>query len=316
MPDPASPANQFWLLTGEVPSGPFSVEQIHAKIATGDATWQTPACPVGGGNWLPLVRTPGVGPDGGAPSGHSDEQPQDAASSARASATPRVSGSPAEKQAAGGDRPPAEPHALGNAPAPRSANKVAEAVGGIGALVLVGGLIWGAKCAEEAIRGPKTPAVPAVPQAKLDPAVVARYANKGPAGGTVPPTPNNPPPAPLPPADRGQDARRLIGSWRWTAPNGYASTFSFEANGAFTYYVTGSNPLANLPAAAAGEAFGRWSVRDGTLFLEFTGGTTPATDVLVRGSTGRSPVRFINDATVQLSGVEGDAVTRAYTRIR
>lgn len=61
MPD-APPNPQFWLLTGEVPSGPFTVDQIHAKIATGDATWQTPACPVGGSTWLPVVRTPGLGP--------------------------------------------------------------------------------------------------------------------------------------------------------------------------------------------------------------------------------------------------------------
>ncbi|VTT98787.1 unnamed protein product [Gemmataceae bacterium] len=62
MPAPAPPAAQFWLLTGEVPSGPFSVEQIHAKIAGSEATWQTLACPVGGSNWLPVVRTAGLGP--------------------------------------------------------------------------------------------------------------------------------------------------------------------------------------------------------------------------------------------------------------
>jgi hypothetical protein len=198
-----------------------------------------------------------------------------------------------------------------NDAAPRSAKQVAEAVGGIAALLLVGGLIWGAKCAEEAIRGPRTPAVS---QSMVDPAVVARFANTEAAGKAgVPQAPN----VPLLPPDHALDpARRLVGSWRWTAPNGYAPTFSFETSGAFTYYVTGANPLANLPAAAAGEAVGRWSVRDGTLFLEFTGGTTPATDVLFRGSTGRSPIRFVNDSTVQLSGVEGDAVTRTYTRVR
>ena len=63
MPDPAPPADQFWLLTGEVPTGPFTVTQIHEKIAAGDATWQTPACPVGGSKWLPLFQTPGIGPN-------------------------------------------------------------------------------------------------------------------------------------------------------------------------------------------------------------------------------------------------------------
>jgi hypothetical protein len=61
MPAPP-PADQFWLLTGEVPSGPLTVAQVHAELAAGRATWQTPACPVGGATWLPLVQTPGIGP--------------------------------------------------------------------------------------------------------------------------------------------------------------------------------------------------------------------------------------------------------------
>lgn len=64
MPTPP-PAEQFWLLTGEVPSGPFTVAQVHAELAAGRANWQTPACPVGGAVWLPLVRTPGIGPTAG-----------------------------------------------------------------------------------------------------------------------------------------------------------------------------------------------------------------------------------------------------------
>jgi hypothetical protein len=58
----APPADRFWLLTGEVPAGPFTATEVHAELAAGRATWQTPACPVGGSTWLPLVRTPGVGP--------------------------------------------------------------------------------------------------------------------------------------------------------------------------------------------------------------------------------------------------------------
>ena len=56
-------ADQFWLLAGEVPTGPFTVAQIHAELAAGRATWQTSACPVGSNGWQPLVRTPGFGPD-------------------------------------------------------------------------------------------------------------------------------------------------------------------------------------------------------------------------------------------------------------
>lgn len=56
------PADRFWLLTGEVPAGPFAVPEVHAELAAGRATWQTPACAVGGNVWLPLARTPGVGP--------------------------------------------------------------------------------------------------------------------------------------------------------------------------------------------------------------------------------------------------------------
>ncbi len=58
-------SEQFWLLTGEVPSGPFTVAQIHAELAASRANWQTPACPVGGAAWLPLVQTPGIGPAAG-----------------------------------------------------------------------------------------------------------------------------------------------------------------------------------------------------------------------------------------------------------
>lgn len=67
MPDPAPTADQFWLLTGEVPAGPFTLAQVHAKLADGEVTWQTPACPVGGTTWLPLLKTLGIGPAAGGP---------------------------------------------------------------------------------------------------------------------------------------------------------------------------------------------------------------------------------------------------------
>lgn len=60
----ATPVAQFWLMTGEVPSGPFTVDQVHAEVAAGRATWQTLACPVGTADatWRPLVQTAGIGP--------------------------------------------------------------------------------------------------------------------------------------------------------------------------------------------------------------------------------------------------------------
>lgn len=64
MSDAPAPHERFWLLTGEVPGGPFTVAQVHAELDAGRATWQTPACPVGGSTWLPLVQTPGIGPVG------------------------------------------------------------------------------------------------------------------------------------------------------------------------------------------------------------------------------------------------------------
>lgn len=67
MSDAPPPANQFWLLTGAVPAGPFTTAQVHAELAAGRATWQTPACPVGGRTWLPLLKTPGIGPGAGCP---------------------------------------------------------------------------------------------------------------------------------------------------------------------------------------------------------------------------------------------------------
>lgn len=75
MSDAPAPTEQFWLLTGEVPAGPFTVAQVHAELAAGRATWQTPACPVGGSNWLPLVQTPGIGPAVKVPEGEANAAP-------------------------------------------------------------------------------------------------------------------------------------------------------------------------------------------------------------------------------------------------
>ncbi|HEX4608579.1 MAG TPA: hypothetical protein VH092_10280 [Urbifossiella sp.] len=62
MSDSPPTSDRLWLLTGDVPTGPYNVQQVHAELAAGRATWQSPACPVGGSTWLPLVRTPGFGP--------------------------------------------------------------------------------------------------------------------------------------------------------------------------------------------------------------------------------------------------------------
>ena len=61
-PDPHGLDSRYWLLIGDTPSGPFDVQQIHAHLSAGKITWQTPACPVGGSVWLPLIQMPGVGP--------------------------------------------------------------------------------------------------------------------------------------------------------------------------------------------------------------------------------------------------------------
>lgn len=120
MPDAQPTTDQFWLLTGDVPSGPFTVAQVHAKLATGDATWQTPACAVGGGQWLPLLQTPGIGPSGppvsggvGQRSSEASPQPARNTSPATQNAPPAaVKGSPPHDDD-GRPQPVAEPNSAG-----------------------------------------------------------------------------------------------------------------------------------------------------------------------------------------------------------
>src|SRR5437660_395649 len=66
--EPRASGGRYWLLIGDVPSGPFDVGQVHAKLMAGEVSWQTQACPVGGSTWHPLVRVPGLGPVKPAPS--------------------------------------------------------------------------------------------------------------------------------------------------------------------------------------------------------------------------------------------------------
>lgn len=45
---------RYWLLTGDVPQGPFDVAQIHGKLESGEANPHTQACPLGGSIWRQL----------------------------------------------------------------------------------------------------------------------------------------------------------------------------------------------------------------------------------------------------------------------
>ena len=63
-----APEPAFWLLIGSTPAGPFTLATVHDKLAAGEVTWDTRACPVGGGAWLSLRQTPGIGPDAADPS--------------------------------------------------------------------------------------------------------------------------------------------------------------------------------------------------------------------------------------------------------
>ena len=61
---PATPTlAQFWLLTGNAPKGPFTLVQIQAKLASGEATWGAKLCPLGESEWRPLHRVPGIIPE-------------------------------------------------------------------------------------------------------------------------------------------------------------------------------------------------------------------------------------------------------------
>jgi len=53
---------RYWLMSDNTPTGPYTVLQIHAKLAEGEITWQTPACEIGGSPWRPLIETPHLGP--------------------------------------------------------------------------------------------------------------------------------------------------------------------------------------------------------------------------------------------------------------
>ena len=107
----------------------------------------------------------------------------------------------------------------------------------------------------------------------------------------------------LAPATTRDPKLPLLGSWRQES-DGVSSTFTFNGDETFHYSTTGC------------EAFGRWSIRDGELSIEYTGAKEPVNDAQLRGWTGRSPIRLDGAGALLLSGVEGDDVIRTYSRIR
>lgn len=108
----------------------------------------------------------------------------------------------------------------------------------------------------------------------------------------------------------------LIGAWRRSEPQALDATIQFESDGTCSFYSSSSNPAKNLLAGSGGRLHGRWTVRGGMLGLEWGGADNQLVDLFARGSSARSPVRLLDANTVQLSGVEMDAVLRTYTRIR
>lgn len=111
----STPADQFWLLAGTTPTGPFSAAHLHAELAAGRVGWQTPACRVGESVWQPLLHTPGVGPS----------VPHDPVPSGGVPPSPPDS-----------DIPAAEPNATAR-PAPRRLTSVWKWGGGGGVAVAV-----------------------------------------------------------------------------------------------------------------------------------------------------------------------------------
>ena len=59
MSPPHADGAAYWLLTGDVPAGPFPAAQLHAMLAARAITRQARACRVGDSAWRPLGETPG-----------------------------------------------------------------------------------------------------------------------------------------------------------------------------------------------------------------------------------------------------------------
>jgi hypothetical protein len=184
MPSVPPSSERFWLLTGEVPSGPFTVDQVHAKIASGDATWQTPACAVGGSNWLPVVRTPGLGPvaaEAKPPAGEGAESaaPKPLPAPPEPATAPQNVGRTSPPPLPFTPSPPSVPAASSEpAPAPTPANTKSEhigaAIGVVVVLLLIAGIVYGSSWVWAQIRSPSATEV----CKKIDEAKTAAEAKK------------------------------------------------------------------------------------------------------------------------------------------
>lgn len=134
---------QYWLLIDDVPSGPFTVKQIHDKLASGEITWQTPTCPLGGGGWLPLVQTPGIGPGVIAVS-----DPNARAQTTAASLAPTP---PAKEKSTSNASLCNEPKPAGPpTPSPSFAQTAKGVMFGLLPLFIIGVIVWNADCAKDA----------------------------------------------------------------------------------------------------------------------------------------------------------------------
>lgn len=54
------PPPTYWLLADGVPTGPFTADEIRAKVARGEAATDAPTCPLGGSVWTPLSGVPAL----------------------------------------------------------------------------------------------------------------------------------------------------------------------------------------------------------------------------------------------------------------
>lgn len=127
------------------------------------------------------------------------------------------------------------------------------------------------------------------------------------------PQPNSPPVRPMSDAEL---TSLIVGAWRQTNADGISTTISFQTNNTWSMYVSSTNPLINLPALAAGEVSGLWSIRNGQLGMECKIADGALIGVFVIGRTIWSPVVTLNANAIQLTGVEGDPASRSYQRIR
>lgn len=176
----SAPPEQFWLLTGEVPTGPLTVAQIHDKLATGEATWQTPACPVGGSNWRPIIRTPGLGPDAGGTTAPASEPTASAAPKSlpplqKPATDPPAPGRVIPPPLPSTSSPPGAPAVSPEgAPADPKSERIGAAIGIGIVLLLIAGGVYGVSWVWEQIR----PLIATEVCKKLDDAKTATEAKK------------------------------------------------------------------------------------------------------------------------------------------